>query len=288
MDLTQARAQLTRDLSKLSDAKLRASLLGDFEALAAAHPTAPDKPSVEARIAQLLRHASLAGGGPSQWSYFSISLISGVVIAFFLSIWMYFYGLGPDRYASIEATRPMLVLTLIICMLGFGGLLIVRSLFSSEPAEHYERRFRLAREVFLVFAGIFGTIIGFYFGAADGESERSVSLDVEWAEGVLTARTEGGSDLFYGVLMRAGQPDQPLAKRDGLLTVEVTPCPEDALVVAFTGDGRRTEGKVACEESGADGDAATNNVQDGEVVAPPPAGNPAGNELTNAVPPDIG
>lgn len=252
MELTAERSRLAAAIAKIKVERVREGFLEEFEALAHEHAAATDKAGVEARIAQLQRHAALAAQTPSDWSWFSIGLISFVTLGFFGSLWAYFAFLGPDRYASIATTRPVLVLTLIICMLGFGGLLIVRSLFTTEPAEAFERRFRLAREIFLVFAGIFGTIIGFYFGAADDENAGTEpTVEVAFSEGQVTAAVTGGAGPFLGILTLKGQTaGELMAVDERVLSYKIAKCPADAVVAVVDGRGRRVEEEVDCGGGG--------------------------------------
>jgi hypothetical protein len=92
------------------------------------------------------------------------------------------------QLSTIESVRPILVIAAIISTIVFGGTLIVASLFSAEG--NFDERFRRAREVFLVFSGIFGTVFGFYFGA--GESKQQLIFDAMRDDKVVTAYATGG------------------------------------------------------------------------------------------------
>lgn len=93
-----------------------------------------------------------------KFSIGAIAILAFVVIG--TLIW-FVRGSGND-VNSPDGTRLLLVFALIISTLTFGGALILGSLFSEEPLEI---RFRHAREIFLVFSGIFATLTGFYFGS---------------------------------------------------------------------------------------------------------------------------
>lgn len=199
-------------------------------------------------------------------------LIGLVIVLFFLSLFFYFNGIGPDRYATIEATRPVLVFTLIAAMLGFGGLLIFRSLFG--PPELKER-FSNAREIFLVFSGIFGTIIGFYFGAADEEEvAKALSLTVSVAaERQFTVAVEGGSEPFIGSLTLAGQSAGTAItsnERSFGFDVAQTACPDGASIIVYDGSGARGEATVE-EARAALRNAGWACPDSGDEAPPPPA-----------------
>lgn len=105
--------------------------------------------------------------GKKFWGIAGVTLIAVAVIAFFWFVGEYFFSLTADQRMSPAAIRPLIVITLILAMLGFGGVLILRPLFAPEPVDGLTERFRLSREIFLVFSGVFATVIGFYFGALD-------------------------------------------------------------------------------------------------------------------------
>lgn len=107
-------------------------------------------------------------------------------------------------------------------MLGFGGLLMVRSLFGTGQDKDLNQRFRLAREIFLVYAGIFGTIIGFYFGAADESGvENPPAIAYTATDAALTAQITGGVPPFVGYVSREGPPlDLLMDGNDRLLSLQ--------------------------------------------------------------------
>jgi hypothetical protein len=275
---------IERVIGKVPSSTMRDQLSSDLTTLLDQHAAAPDnqKPLIADQMAQLRKTAEIAAG-MGAWSWFSISFISIITLGFFGAIFLYFKGLGPDRYSSIEATRPILVFTLIIAMLGFGGLLIVRALFSCEAGAELQNRFRLAREIFLVYAGIFGTIIGFYFGAADGAGSRPPSLGTPvFAAGRVSVVVEGGRAPFLGLFTPRGQVGgQMMAVADRTLSFEIPGCPADAEILVVDGEGRRAEAKVTCPAApatngngaggnGASGDVASGNAVNGNGTTPAP------------------
>lgn len=77
----------------------------------------------------------------------------------------------------------------------------IGSLFSSEG--NLDARFRRAREIFLVFSGVFGTVIGFYFGAGESRLRLGVDATLDAEKAVLAAFATGGTppykiDVTYG------------------------------------------------------------------------------------------
>lgn len=243
-------AEARKCIARISTAGARARLTSELDDLVARHASASDaeKTVLATRIMQLKRDAEIAAS-VNLWSRWSIALVMIVVGFYFAGIFFYMKGLGSERYASIEATRPILVFTLIVAMLSFGGLLIIRALFSSEGDEAFQNRFRHAREIFLVFAGIFGTIIGFYFGAADDDAPSDVpSVEVSAASGrKIELTVEKGHAPFSATLTlpNNGGSVQMSGESRSLSTIlTAEQCPAEATLVLFDARGRRAEDKI--------------------------------------------
>ena len=216
-----------------------------------------------------------------------------VTILFFGGIALYLSKL--EDISSVRATRPILVFTLIVAMLGFGGLLMVRSLFGDLNEERLEKRFRLAREIFLVYSGIFGTIIGFYFGAADEIDVASPpSITLSGSSDTISAQVTGGSAPFTGVLQRT-EPKLDLLLQGGgrLLSVKLEQpaggspdmvdgvpnyCGIGGTITVIDGRGRRASADVTGDLFGKDTACGITGPEAGNASAetPPAEGNAAG------------
>lgn len=79
-------------------------------------------------------------------------------------------AVGWEKLVDVNGTRPILTLAAIIATLAYGGGLIFGALFSNEGK--FDERFRMAREIFLVFSGVFATIVGFHFGTGTEKADR--------------------------------------------------------------------------------------------------------------------
>lgn len=118
----------------------------------------------------------------------SASLVSG-------SLLWYVWVLGPEKLTSIDSIRPVLVFGLIISTITFGAALIIGALYSE--GESLEARFRHAREIFLVFSGIFGTVIGFYFGAGESKGlQQPVMITANLVGTKLEGQVVGGTPPY--------------------------------------------------------------------------------------------
>lgn len=118
----------------------------------------------------------------------------------------YIRSRGIENLSSLESIRPVLVFTLIISTITFGGALVFGALYSE--GETLEVRFRHAREIFLVFSGIFGTVIGFYFGAGESKGlQQQQALDViaDMVETTLKGHVIGGTPPYKVTLTYGSQ-----------------------------------------------------------------------------------
>lgn len=67
--------------------------------------------------------------------------------------------------ADVAASRPILMLIIMLTTSIFGGILIYGAIFKKPEAAQFAN----GREVFLFFTGITATVVGFYFGTATNE-----------------------------------------------------------------------------------------------------------------------
>ncbi|MBS0352438.1 MAG: hypothetical protein JSR83_00840 [Proteobacteria bacterium] len=146
-----------------------------------------------------------------------IGLVVLVVVLALLvvGIWMFASKVGWAELATIDGTRPILTMAAIIATLAYGGGLIFSALFSNEGK--FEERFRMAREIFLVFSGVFATIVGFHFGSQGSQtpSAEVLQLDVKSGEkpGDLELSVVGGEPPY--TVTTQGSNIKPVPERKG-------------------------------------------------------------------------
>lgn len=137
------------------------------------------------------------------WEQFSVPAIFGAAALFVAFaavgglVYAYLAQAGWDSLQTVQGTRPILVLAAVIATLTYGGGLLFSALFSNEGK--FEERFRMAREIFLVFSGVFATVVGFHFGQAnDAPPPNSLSLGIETSQdaGKLNLLVQGGTPPY--------------------------------------------------------------------------------------------
>ncbi len=139
-----------------------------------------------------------------------------LVMFFYFAHFLYQYaaGVGAEKLTTIEGIRPLLVVSAIFSTIVFGGALLFGSLFSTEGT--FDERFRRAREIFLVFSGVFGTVVGFYFGAGDSKPTQ-LEVDAVQRGAELVVHAGGGTPPYSITLNDEGKP-QTHESRDGWTT----------------------------------------------------------------------
>lgn len=305
MDFDFENRRLRDNFQLIADRSTPARLLGEFDRLRTEHdnPATDDtrKQAIREEIFELQRRAEAAAtgllGNRTGLSREVFWIIIVVVVGIMALFAAYFVGIGYNWNFSIDQTRPLLVMTLIVSMLGLGGMLTFMAFMSSEGGDDLNSRFRLAREVFLVFSGIFGTIIGFYFGAADKEkADNPISVSIAVANSELSAEVTGGTPPFVGIVERV----DPLLKRlmqgkDRVLSLRFTPfspddkkdgdkdgvfdgCAVGATVIVIDSNGKRAEADVTKQMVAKTGDCV---VPATPGAATPPNADPQPNNMVD-------
>ena len=115
---------------------------------------------------------------------------------------------GEGGIANIDYARGLITLLFAVGTIAIALILTISALFQSgdEAKERYDR----GREILGVLIGIFGTIVGFYFGSANSESvlaaneppsittfdPDAISMGATATINITTANRADGSTLF--------------------------------------------------------------------------------------------
>ena len=156
-------------------------------------PSPLPSPPSSSKTLSLSPTLTSATGWQKAWPYVGMAMLGIVFAGLAWFLYSYAAGVGFAKLGTIEGTRPLLVIAAIMSTIAFGGALLFGSLFSSDGT--FEERFRHAREIFLVFSGIFGTVIGFYFGAGEGKGP-ILSVSATLQETTLVAYAAGGTPPY--------------------------------------------------------------------------------------------
>ena len=179
-----------------------------------------------------------------------LGLIALLLVFGSMGAFIFWYAKSPAtrQLATIESVRPILVIAAIISTIIFGGTLIVASLFSAEG--NFDERFRRAREIFLVFSGIFGTVFGFYFGA--GESKQQLIFDAMRDDKFVTAYATGGMPPY-----KITKGDETKDAKDGFARFDIkTDDEKKKAIVVSAVDSKGMQAKKTLEAAQATNEAA--------------------------------
>ena len=305
MAIDGTRQEIEAIISTVPDAQKQAALRTSLNDLVSQHATAdaPTQQSIEVQLAALREEAQAAaatpatppappappappsppsppadssGGGFLSKAGFALVLI--LTLLSFAFLFFFVERIVKRELSAIESVQFLIVLTLILSMLAFGGLLMIRALFAPYERQELENRFRMGREVFLVFSGVFGTIIGFYFGSDDDDTGGGApTVEVAFEGGRVTAAIAGGNGPFTAIYTAPGETGgRVMAAEERVHSIEVGgTCPDGADIVVIDGRGRRAEAQLECEGGG--------EGEDNAADLPP---TPANNTTATTTPPN--
>ena len=109
-------------------------------------------------------------GNQDSWKAFGnpIVAIAGLILLGVLFL-LFSAIVGLDRgllvgMAKVEYARGLITYLFAVVTIGTSVLLVVSALTSGAD-EHHEKQFQRGKEILSLLLGVFGTIVGFYFGA---------------------------------------------------------------------------------------------------------------------------
>lgn len=160
----------------------------------------------QAQVQKLADEIARSQQGVGLWAL----AIGGILVG--ILIWRLSVADESSPLTDVASGRPILMLIIVMTTVVFGGILLSRALAPGTDSADFENRFRMGREVFLVFSGICATVVGFYFGSADrdGGAQAAVGISSSLApDGVIAALVSGGAPP-YKVSLVDGEANLPL------------------------------------------------------------------------------
>jgi hypothetical protein len=106
--------------------------------------------------------------------------------------------------ASPEYARGLITFLFAVVTIGSALVLIVSGLIGSND-EVSDKQFQRGKEVLSLLLGVFGTIVGYYFGSIHTAGSATVSLRVSGLE-VVPAVAPAGSPVTAKALLAGGTP----------------------------------------------------------------------------------
>jgi hypothetical protein len=147
-----------------------------------------------------------------------VAIATAILVSIFVLIGSAIVGFDKVllNMSKIEFARGLITYLFAVVTIGTAVVLVVSALTSTESDAH-EKRFQRGKEILSLLLGVFGTIVGFYFGSevtqkaagAVGLQLAPIHLNVRTvaSEGQLTVETyvSGGRPPYkYGVAVGTG------------------------------------------------------------------------------------
>ncbi|MEM6468060.1 MAG: hypothetical protein AAF802_00720 [Planctomycetota bacterium] len=95
-----------------------------------------------------------------------IPRLLGLLVVLFIA-WMVFLLRDPTQFADVDKARGLITVLFGVGTVAISITLFLSSLITLDSDVTFKERFSMAKEVLTVMIGIFGTIVGFYFGSTN-------------------------------------------------------------------------------------------------------------------------
>ena len=140
-----------------------------------------------------------ANGGGKKAFDISDMFIPGVVL---LGIVLLFWRGGPifDRLSEPAGARGMITAVISLATIGLAFMLVYQAF-----ADVTDEKFRRAREIYAGFLGVFGTIVGFYFGSITTGAPKLNLAPVQVTATAAIAHVTGGTPPYRWTLTAKGK-----------------------------------------------------------------------------------
>lgn len=138
---------------------------------------APDSKSLKLEVMRIFM-----GVTPMQWvaSLIGVFTIGGMV-------WV--IATGADFFLSAEKARGLITFAVAIVTVAIALILVFYLVFSGGTTDEMKDRFTFGKDILMVFVGILGTIMGFYYGS-DKISTKDVSAIASTVQNAATSTSD--------------------------------------------------------------------------------------------------
>ncbi len=188
----------------------------------------------------------------------SITILLGVFALIGAAIFGLDHGVLSSM-ANSEFARGLITYLFAVVTIGTAVVLVV-SVLTSEVTQQTKERFDRGKEVLSLLLGVFGTIVGFYFGSEIGSAGHTEVASVHISTPLLSKQYAlGGQTIKVTAAVTGGEPpyqfgvsmgdEKPLirsfASKDGWIIKEVTlPQVRSETIIPLTVEVRDAAGKT--------------------------------------------
>jgi hypothetical protein len=137
-----------------------------------------------------------------------------ILLSLFIMIGASMLGMDHGFLAGMakpELARGLITYLFAVVTIGIAVALVLNTLVGPKPSDANDSRFQRAKEVLSLLLGVFGTIVGYYFGAESSKTNQEVPFELSAPDlspqpvgpaGIVTVRAiirGGTTPVHYGV-----------------------------------------------------------------------------------------
>lgn len=131
-----------------------------------------------------------------------------ILISLFLMIGASILGLDHGFLAGMarpELARGLITYLFAVVTIGIAVALVLNTLVGPAPSDANDGRFQRAKEVLSLLLGVFGTIVGYYFGSETSEASRPVPFELSSPD-ISPLPVGPTGDVTVRAVIRGGVP----------------------------------------------------------------------------------
>lgn len=119
-------------------------------------------------------------------------------------------GLVLAKMGQVEFARGLITYLFAVVTIGTAVVLVVSALTTEETPAH-ERRFERGKEILALLLGVFGTIVGYYFGSAVANGQTGETLVTVVPIHLSTTTVAPGTQFNLTTYVSGGKPPYTFA-----------------------------------------------------------------------------
>jgi len=175
------------------------------------------------------------------WLTVAAIALLGMGIVGLLVFGLFAKGSIVRELASVDYARGVITFIFAVGTMGIALLLTLGALLGSHTLEVFAK----AKEVLTALIGVFGTILGFYFGTASGGPQKLDIADIRLTDKQLMTHVAGGTRPYRYSIMSSEKDFTPVTdqvSKDGWIVQPLSSIPKAGSITVDVLDGRDLKG----------------------------------------------